>query len=74
MYSVSGKSGTRISWILFMMFSGLSRSRYTVVNTLRSSTNVLYNDDVIKWKHFPRYWPFVQGIHRAPVNSPHKGQ
>ena len=20
--------------------------------------------DVIKWKHFPRYWPFVWGIHR----------
>ena len=30
--------------------------------------------DVIKWKHFPRYWPFVRGIHRSPVNSPHKGQ
>ena len=23
---------------------------------------------------FPRYWPFVLGIHRSPVNSPHKGQ
>ena len=23
---------------------------------------------------FPRYWPFVQGIHRSSVNSPHKGQ
>ena len=32
------------------------------------------NDDVIKWKHFPRYWPFVWGIHRSPVNSPHRGQ
>ena len=21
----------------------------------------------------PRYWPFVSGIHRWPVNSPHKG-
>ena len=31
-------------------------------------------DDVIKWKHFPRYWPFVRGIHRSPVNSPYKGQ
>ena len=20
------------------------------------------HDDVIKWKHFPRYWPFVRGI------------
>ena len=26
------------------------------------------------WKHFPHYWPFVRGIHRSPVNSPHKGQ
>ena len=34
----------------------------------------LYHDDVIKWKHFPRYWPFVRRIHRSPVNSPHKGQ
>ena len=32
------------------------------------------HDDVIKWKHFPRYWPFVMGIHRSPVDSPHKGQ
>ena len=29
--------------------------------------------DVIKWKHFPRYWSFVRGIYRSPVNSPHKG-
>ena len=32
------------------------------------------HDDVIKWKHFPHNWPFVRGIHRSPVNSPHKGQ
>ena len=25
-------------------------------------------------ENFPRYWPFVRGIHRSPVNSPHKGQ
>ena len=30
--------------------------------------------DVIQWKNFPRYWPFVRGIHRSPMNSPHKGQ
>ena len=33
-----------------------------------------FHDDVIKWKHILRYWPFVQGIHRSLVNSPHKGQ
>ena len=32
------------------------------------------HDDVIKWKKNPRYWPFVRGTHRSPVNSPHKGQ
>ena len=26
------------------------------------------HDDAIKWKHFPRYWPFVRD------DSPHKGQ
>ena len=36
----------------------------------------LFHDDVIKWKHFPRYWPFVRGIHRSPVPGefPHKDQ
>ena len=30
------------------------------------------------WRHqmetFPRNWPFVRGIRRSPMNSPHKGQ
>ena len=30
--------------------------------------------DVIKWKLFPRYWPFVRGIHQSPGNFPHNGQ
>ena len=28
-------------------------------------TLTCYHDDVIKWKHFPRYWTFVRGIHRS---------
>ena len=32
------------------------------------------HDDVIKLKHFPRCWPFVRGIRRSLVNSPHKCQ
>ena len=39
-----------------------------------SSQTICEHDDVIKWKHFPRSWPFVRGIHRSPVDSPHKGQ
>ena len=27
-----------------------------------SSQNFSFHDDVIKWKHFPRYWSFVRGI------------
>ena len=40
----------------------------------RTTTGGQCHDDVIKWKCVPRYWPFVRGIHRSPVNSPHKGQ
>ena len=39
-----------------------------------SSATTLAHDDVIKLKHSPRYWPFVRGIHRSPVNFPHKSQ
>ena len=44
------------------------------LNSLNTILERAKHDDVIKWKHFPRYWPFVRGIHRSPVNSPHKGQ
>ena len=32
------------------------------------------HDEVVKWKNIPRYWPFERGIHRSPVNFPHKSQ
>ena len=35
-----------------------------------SSVHLVEHDDVNKWKHFPRYWPFVRGIHWSSVNSP----
>ena len=35
---------------------------------------VAIHDDVIKWRHFPRHWPFVRGIYRPPMNFPHKAQ
>ena len=43
-------------------------------NCLFINLAAVRHDDVIKWKHFPRYWSFVRVIHRSPVNSPHKGQ
>ena len=41
---------------------------------IKNTMTYMDHDDVIKWKHLPRYWPFVWGIHRSPVSSPHKSQ
>ena len=48
--------------------------RDNVLTESEITLTIPLHDDVIKWKHFPRYWPFVRGIHRSPGNSPHKGQ
>ena len=40
---------------------------YVAFNTIQ-----VLRYDVINWKHFPRFCPLVRGIHRSPVNSPHK--
>ena len=57
-----------------MIFNSLrareSGNGFVVIWILRNKLH----DDVIKWKHFPRHWSFVRGIHRSLVNSPHKGQ
>ena len=45
----------------------------TLFNSIRLVLLRLH-DDIIKWKHFSRYWPLARGIHRSPVNSPHWGQ
>ena len=55
----------------------LLKSHWTGILILEKSyitENIDVHDDVITWELFPRYWPFVRGIHRSPVNSPHKGQ
>ena len=50
------------------------RHNHGILTDCAGGTEACHHDDVMEWKHFPRYWPFVQGIHRPPVNSPHKGQ
>ena len=52
----------------------LQRKRERRVWWSERRTGDALHDDVIKGKHFPCYWPFVRGIHRSPVNSPHKSQ
>ena len=56
------------------MLISLTRITQSPQRGAMQSCVLLIHDDVIKWKHFPCYWPFVRGIHRSPVNSPHKGQ
>ena len=44
-----------------------------IFSDFTGSLILIPHDDVIKWNHFPRHWPFARGIHRSPVNSPQKG-
>ena len=56
------------SWeYLYFMFWSSLNPKYELLAIVK-------HDDVIKWKHVPHYWPFARGIHRSPVNAPHKGQ
>ena len=58
------------NFIMFISVSSRLVLQLLWVDLLVNNTH----DDVIKLKHFPRYWPFVQGIDRSPLNSLHKGQ
>ena len=64
--------------MLMLSPSGVTRPQCVSIcsnmMTSRNENNSHIHDDVIKWKHFPRYWPFVGAFHRSAVNSPHKGQ
>ena len=66
-----------IIWYNMILYTACNRKVYVEHRPdlgLHIRHGITYHDDVIKWKHFPRYWPFVLGIHRSTVNSPHKGQ
>ena len=57
---------------LYFAFFLLRLSLLFLIDSRDLSTH--FHDDVFKWKYFPHYWPFLRGIHRSPVKSPHKGQ
>ena len=62
--------------VMLMRLSSLAAIEVVKITASRAAIGEYLptHDDVIKWKHFPRNWPFVRGIHRSPVNSLHKGQ
>ena len=49
----------------FTLLCMMSVSPFRITTILQ-----LYHNDVIKVKHFPRYWSFVRGIHRGPTQRP----
>ena len=63
-----------ISNIFFLHIFITEHSLVTTRSIFPQSLTIDTHDDAIKWKHFLHYWPFVRGIHRSPVNSPHKDQ
>ena len=51
-----------------------SRTTYPPHRPFHDVSYCIWHDDVIKWKHSPRYWPFVRGIQRSPADCSCKGQ
>ena len=65
-YSVSDTGHDEIS-ILKLNLTSKFKVNHSP-NNRDLNQNVLHfscYDDVIKWKHFPHYWPFMRGIHRS---------
>ena len=65
----------------FIYFSQVNATYFNIGHSWRSIAETWQpcrawwrHDDVIKWKHFLYYWPFVRGILRLLVDSPHKGR
>ena len=55
----------------FMCHMSLNTYAIFILLKVNATPDKTYGDVI---KHFPRYSTFVRGIHRSPVNSPHKGQ
>ena len=81
----TGDKSTRVEWIGRILDKDahhlvlVSEAGQDSPNSIHSIfANIIYRysiyHDVVKWKHFSRYWPFVREIHRSPVTSLHNGQ
>ena len=55
---IAGTSTLEINFIFYYFKCHILQMR-------SSSSMLVYHDDVIKWKHLTRNWPFVRGIHRS---------
>ena len=57
-------------YLIQILYTSLSRSQIGLCLIQ------ILHDDVIKWKQFPcsSDWPIVWGVHRSPLNFPHRSQ
>ena len=58
-------SSRTLVYIKLVGSSSHGRWLHTMFCIMVSYSSKSIHDDVIKWKHFPRNWPFVRGIHRS---------
>ena len=72
--SISGLKSNYVSKGWSSYFKPVLRKPTLFFCHIHVAGELVIQGDVNKWKHFPRNWTFVRGIHRSPVNSPHKGQ
>ena len=65
--SSADRRGSNYNWVInsFIVFSCAFYIRGLTVLTNKHRQSSMCHDDVIKWKNFPCYWPFVRGIHRS---------
>ena len=69
-----GESTIAISRGLFFCWQRYFRPVKRCLKNVLMMVSMRYADVIIKWKHYPRNWPFVRGIHRWQVDSSYKGQ
>ena len=71
---IFGIPGAKNRIISLFILRELLKITDSLCGSILTCNNISFpvHDDVIKWKHFPRYWPFVRGTYRSPVNSPQK--
>ena len=66
---------THIDQLMFRVHTSSLGPPYIALSAVIYGSKVhIRQNDAIKWKYFPRYWPFVRGIYRLSLISPHKGQ
>ena len=68
-FTFSVAKSCAISWYIESVRQKMQKKNAKKPDCAKAFQLRVHLDDVIKWKHFPRCWPFVRVIHRSPVNS-----